>query len=83
MNSLRIRKQFNLCMAAQENEEQTKLEELKHLREKIKQFELELTDMKQIDLYRIAGAIPLEQCLLITLHQQKLINGNELLLVLI
>ncbi|KAI3408110.1 hypothetical protein GPALN_011962 [Globodera pallida] len=49
----------NFSMAAHE-EEQTKLEELKHLWEKINQFELELKGMKQIagrytDPYRIAG----------------------------
>ncbi|KAI3414302.1 hypothetical protein GPALN_011760 [Globodera pallida] len=39
-------KQFNVSMA--QEEEQTNLEELKHLREKIKQFELELKGIKQI-----------------------------------
>uniref|UniRef100_A0A914GXM3 B30.2/SPRY domain-containing protein n=1 Tax=Globodera rostochiensis TaxID=31243 RepID=A0A914GXM3_GLORO len=38
----------NFSMAAHEEEEQTKLEELKHLREEIKQFELELKGMKEI-----------------------------------
>uniref|UniRef100_A0A914GZQ9 B30.2/SPRY domain-containing protein n=1 Tax=Globodera rostochiensis TaxID=31243 RepID=A0A914GZQ9_GLORO len=46
---------------ADQEEEQKKSDQLKHLREKIKQFELEMTGMKQMagrytDPYRIAGA---------------------------
>uniref|UniRef100_A0A914GYF5 B30.2/SPRY domain-containing protein n=1 Tax=Globodera rostochiensis TaxID=31243 RepID=A0A914GYF5_GLORO len=63
-------KQFNLSMAAQE-EEQTKLEELKNLREKIKQIELELKETKGIDLFRIAGAILLFIFIIYTVHQLK------------
>uniref|UniRef100_A0A914GY83 B30.2/SPRY domain-containing protein n=1 Tax=Globodera rostochiensis TaxID=31243 RepID=A0A914GY83_GLORO len=59
----------NFAMAAFEEEEQTKLEELKLLREKIKRFELELTGMKQIDPFRIAGAIVLFIFVLYTVHR--------------
>uniref|UniRef100_A0A183C0D3 B30.2/SPRY domain-containing protein n=1 Tax=Globodera pallida TaxID=36090 RepID=A0A183C0D3_GLOPA len=45
--------------ANQQEEEQKKSDQLEHLREKIKQFELELMGMKQIDSFRIAGAIVL------------------------
>ncbi|KAI3408116.1 Ran-binding protein 9 [Globodera pallida] len=75
---LGIGKQFNLSMAAQEDEEQTKLEELKHLREKIKQFELELKEMKQIDPYRIAGAIVLLIFIIYTVHQFNQQKENRL-----
>uniref|UniRef100_A0A183CQP6 B30.2/SPRY domain-containing protein n=1 Tax=Globodera pallida TaxID=36090 RepID=A0A183CQP6_GLOPA len=59
----------NFSMAAQEEEEQTKHEELKLLREMIKQFELELTGMKQIDPYRIAGAIVLFIFVIYAVHR--------------
>uniref|UniRef100_A0A183BSZ2 non-specific serine/threonine protein kinase n=1 Tax=Globodera pallida TaxID=36090 RepID=A0A183BSZ2_GLOPA len=61
--------QFKLSMAAHEEEEQTKLEELKHLREKFKQFELELKGMKEIDPYRIVGAIVLFIFVIFTVHR--------------
>uniref|UniRef100_A0A183CG89 B30.2/SPRY domain-containing protein n=1 Tax=Globodera pallida TaxID=36090 RepID=A0A183CG89_GLOPA len=59
----------NFSMAAQKDEEQTKLEELKHLREKINQFELELKEMKEIDPHRIAGAIVLFLFAIYTVHR--------------
>uniref|UniRef100_A0A183C012 Ovule protein n=1 Tax=Globodera pallida TaxID=36090 RepID=A0A183C012_GLOPA len=47
-------------MAAQEEEEQTKFEELKHLREKIKQFEWELKDMKEQNALQQEKVVKLE-----------------------
>uniref|UniRef100_A0A914H830 Uncharacterized protein n=1 Tax=Globodera rostochiensis TaxID=31243 RepID=A0A914H830_GLORO len=55
-----IRKQFNFSTAAQEDEEQTKLEELKHLPEKIKQFELELKGMKEQNALQQEKVVKLE-----------------------
>uniref|UniRef100_A0A914GXL3 B30.2/SPRY domain-containing protein n=1 Tax=Globodera rostochiensis TaxID=31243 RepID=A0A914GXL3_GLORO len=73
----------NFSMAAQEEEEQTKLEELKHLRKKINQFELELKEMKEIagrytDPYRIAGAIVLFIFIIYTVHQFNQQKENRL-----
>uniref|UniRef100_A0A183CSP4 Sensitive to high expression protein 9, mitochondrial n=1 Tax=Globodera pallida TaxID=36090 RepID=A0A183CSP4_GLOPA len=59
----------NFSMAAHEEEEQTKLEELKLLREMIKHFELELKGMKGIDPHRIAGAIVLFIFVICTVHR--------------
>uniref|UniRef100_A0A914GYE0 B30.2/SPRY domain-containing protein n=1 Tax=Globodera rostochiensis TaxID=31243 RepID=A0A914GYE0_GLORO len=77
----------NFSMAAHEEEKQTKLEELKLLREKIKQFELELKRMKEIDPYRIAGAIALFIFIIYAVHRlvnkfaelekQKVSNANK------
>uniref|UniRef100_A0A183CR07 Sensitive to high expression protein 9, mitochondrial n=1 Tax=Globodera pallida TaxID=36090 RepID=A0A183CR07_GLOPA len=59
----------NFSMAAHEEEEQTKLGELKHLREMIKQFELELKETKGIDPFQIVGAIVLFIFVIYTVHR--------------
>ncbi|KAI3408131.1 hypothetical protein GPALN_011982 [Globodera pallida] len=65
--------------ANQPEEEQKKSDQLEHLREKIKQFELELKETKGIanildfytDFFRIAGAIVLFIVIIYTVKYQK------------